>query len=229
MITFEDMKDKIISVSVMCSDLMSLGADIDLLKSLGVDWLHVDVMDAHFVPNLTFGPDFIKAMHSRTDQPLDIHLMVTDPELVMQRFELRQGDCLTVHVELDRSFAELSSEVRAKGCRFGLAVNPETPVEALAPHAGLFDTVTLMLVHPGYAGAKLVDGILDKVAVLRKWLDERGMQDVMISVDGSVSAERAALMAGMGAQIFVGGTAGIYRKGMKLEDTVPAFRKAISI
>ena len=213
----------------MCSDLMNLGADLDLLKQYGADWLHVDVMDAHFVPNLTFGPDFIKAMHARSDMPLDIHLMVTDPELVMERFELREGDCLTVHVELDRDFKALSDSVRARRCRFGLAVNPETPVDALEPHVGCFDTVTLMLVHPGYAGAKMVEGIMDKVAVTREWLDSRGLQGVMISVDGSVSAERAALMAGMGAQIFVGGTAGIYRKGMELKDTIPTFRKAISL
>ena len=224
-----NMKNTIISVSVMCSDLMNLGSDIDTLKDNGVDWLHVDIMDGHFVPNLTFGPDFIKAMHGRTGQPLDIHLMVTDPEQVLSRFELREGDCLSVHVELDRSFEDLSRFVRARGCRFGLAVNPETPVDALKPHIGLFDTVTLMLVHPGYAGAKMVDGIMDKVKDARNWLDANGLQDVMISVDGSVSAERAEYMASMGAQICVGGTAGIYRKGMKLEETIPIFRKAITL
>lgn len=223
------MNHKIISVSVMCSDLMNLGADIETLQTNGVDWLHVDVMDAHFVPNLTFGPDFIKAMHQKTEMPLDVHLMVTDPELIMSRFELRKGDCLSVHVELDRDFEALSRSVRGQGCLFGLAVNPETPVEALERHIGLFDTVTLMLVHPGYAGAKMVEGIMDKVKLTRDWLDSKGLSDVLISVDGSVSAERAALMARMGADIFVGGTAGIYRKGMKLEDTIKIFRNSISI
>jgi ribulose-phosphate 3-epimerase len=168
-------------------------------------------------------------MHQKTEMPLDVHLMVTDPELIMSRFELRKGDCLSVHVELDRDFEALSRSVRGQGCLFGLAVNPETPVEALERHIGLFDTVTLMLVHPGYAGAKMVEGIMDKVKLTRDWLDSKGLSDVLISVDGSVSAERAALMAGMGADIFVGGTAGIYRKGMKLEDTIKIFRNSISI
>ena len=166
------MNHKIISVSVMCSDLMNLGADIETLQTNGVDWLHVDVMDAHFVPNLTFGPDFIKAMHQKTEMPLDVHLMVTDPELIMSRFELRKGDCLSVHVELDRDFEALSRSVRGQGCLFGLAVNPETPVEALERHIGLFDTVTLMLVHPGYAGAKMVEGIMDKVKLTRDWREK---------------------------------------------------------
>lgn len=219
--------ERIISVSVMCSDLMHFGHDIDVLKANGVDWLHVDVMDAHFVPNLTFGPDAIKAMQAYTDMPLDIHVMVEDPELVLGRIQLRPGDIYTAHVELDRDYSALSAEVRSKGAMFGVAVNPDTPVEALERHLGLFDTVTLMTVYPGYAGAKLVEGIMDKVGVCRKWLDDHGCSDVMISVDGSVSLERAQYMGSLGAQIFVGGTAGIYRKGMKLEDTIPAFRNAI--
>lgn len=218
----------ILSVSVMCSDPMKFGEELDTLRGLGVQWFHVDVMDAHFVPNITFGTHMIGAMHNWCDTPLDIHLMVTDPELVMRRFTLREGDILTAHVELDRSFKELSETVRSQGCLFGLALNPETPVEALEPHIGLFDTVTLMLVHPGFAGARMVEGIMDKVGSARRWLDAHGLQDVRISVDGSVSAERAAYMAAQGASIFVGGTAGVYRKGMELSETIPAFFDSVN-
>ena len=217
-----------ISVSVMCSDLMNLERDIKTLEREGVDWLHVDIMDAHFVPNLTFGPDFANAMHRVTAMPLDIHLMTEFPELIASKIDIKAGDTVSTHVELNRDLSGLATDVHAKGASFGVVINPETDVEALVPYMGYSDMVTVMLVRPGFAGAKLIDGILDKVAVVRKWLDEHGYGKCLISVDGSVSCERAKLMAGMGANVFVGGTAGIYRKGMALEETIPAFREAIS-
>lgn len=221
------MKHRYISVSVMCSNLMNLGQDIKTLEENGADMLHIDVMDAHFVPNLTFGPDFIKAMQAVTTMPVDVHLMVDDPELIMSKFPVRKGDIVSPHIEIDKDFRAMAEKVHAAGGLFGLAVNPETPVEAVKPYLDILETVTLMLVHPGAAGAKMVDGIMDKVAEMRRFLNANGREDILISVDGSVSKERANLMAGMGADIFVGGTAGIYRKGMALSETIPEMRTAI--
>ncbi len=211
----------------MCSNLMNLGQDIKTLEENGADMLHIDVMDAHFVPNLTFGPDFIKAMQAVTTMPVDVHLMVDDPELIMSKFPVRKGDIVSPHIEVKKDYRALAAKVHEAGGLFGLAVNPETDVEAIKEYLDVLDTVTLMLVHPGAAGAKMVDGIMDKVAGMRRFLDTNGREDILISVDGSVSNERANLMAGMGADIFVGGTAGIYIKGMALSETIPEMRAAI--
>ena len=211
----------------MCSNLMNLGQDIKTLEENGADMLHIDVMDAHFVPNLTFGPDFIKAMQAVTTMPVGVHLMVDDPELIMSKFPVRKGDIVSPHIEVKKDYRALAAKVHEAGGLFGLAVNPETDVEAIKEYLGVLDTVTLMLVHPGAAGAKMVDGIMDKVAGMRRFLDTNGREDILISVDGSVSKERANLMAGMGADIFVGGTAGIYRKGMALSETIPEMQAAI--
>ena len=211
----------------MCSNLMNLGQDIKTLEENGADMLHIDVMDAHFVPNLTFGPDFIKAMQAVTTMPVDVHLMVDDPELIMSKFPVRKGDIVSPHIEVKKDYRALAAKVHEAGGLFGLAVNPETDVEAIKEYLDVLDTVTLMLVHPGAAGAKMVDGIMDKVAGMRRFLDTNGREDILISVDGSVSNERANLMAGMGADIFVGGTAGIYRKGMALSETIPEMWAAI--
>ncbi len=215
-------------MSVMCSDLMNLERDFRELERLGVDYLHVDVTDAHFVPNLTFGVDFIRAMHGVTALPLDIHMMVEEPGPLLDAMDLRSGDLVSLHVEQGERLHGLARALRARGVRFGVVLNPEVPVASLEPYLDEIEWVTLMLVHPGFAGAKLIDGILDKVAEARRYLDAKGYPDVEISVDGSVSCERAAYMRRLGASIFVGGTAGIYRKGMTLARSVPQFRQAIS-
>lgn len=221
-------KEKNISVSVMCSDLLNLERDIRELELNGVDFLHVDVMDAHFVPNITFGPDFLRAMHALTSIPLDIHLMVDDPASMIPQIELRPGDVLSVHLELNGDFESMSRIVRTCGAKFGFAVNPETAIEAIEPYLELTDLIILMLVRPGFASGKLIDGIMDKVAQTQLYLAEKGYEHILISVDGSVNCERASIMSKMGANIFVGGTAGIYRKGLNVGNTIPAFRHAIT-
>lgn len=212
----------------MCADLLNMERDINVLKENGIEYLHVDVMDGHFVRNLTFGVDFVRTLHERFTMPLDIHLMVENPEEFIPRLELRRGDILSVHSELNLDFEGMSRDLRSKGVKFGVAVNPETEITTIKKLIPKIDCVILMLVHPGYAGATLVPGILDKVGQMRRLLDANGGERVLISVDGSVNCERAEQMALMGANIFVGGTAGIYRKGMELCDTIPEFRMAIN-
>lgn len=221
------MKSKI-SVSVMCSDLMNLEKDIHILERNGVDYLHVDIMDAHFVPNLAFGVDFIHAMHHVSKLPLDIHLMVEHPEEIIKMMDLQSNDIVSVHVELIDKIENIAVGLKNRGIHFGLAVNPETPIENILPYISFVDVVILMLVHPGFAHAKMIDGIMNKVASTRDFLDTHDGQNIEISVDGSVSCERGSIMRKMGASIFVGGTAGIYRKGMSLDDTISAYRAAIS-
>ena len=218
----------------MFADLLNLESEIRTLESFGVDMLHIDVMDAHFVPNITFGHDFIKAMQKRTSLPLDSHFMVTDPDLALERVgSLRPGDGFTAHAELldetgrPRSYEDLSKKVHDMGAFFGIGLSPDTPPEVLEKNLPYIDVVLLMLVYPGFAGSTMVPGIVEKVALTRRWLDSHGRDDVEILVDGAVSPEGARDMAAMGASIFVGGTAGIYRKGMTLEETIPYFRKMI--
>ena len=218
-----------ISASVMCSDLLNLEKDIRTLENLGVDMLHIDVMDAHFVPNLTFGPDFIKAMQAHTHLPVDCHFMVTEPDLMYSKLQMRKGDIFTVHAEVDRDYRYMADPLHASGALFGIAINPDTPVEAVERHLPYTDLVLLMTVYPGFAGSKLVEGIMEKVGQMRSFLDERGYQDIEISVDGSVSNERANYMASLGASVFVCGKASLYRKGLTLNDTVPEFRQAITL
>lgn len=213
---------------MMCADLMNLERDIRILEKNGVDWLHIDVMDAAFVPNLGFGPDFINAMHRVTTMPLDIHLLMENPSVVIPSMNIVEGDFITIHSNCKDNIDDTIALIKEKGAKVGLALNPDTPVESVERYLSKIDMILLMLVIPGFAGGKLIDGIMDKVGVTKKYLIDKGCGNMELCVDGSVSCERAVYMRRMGATVFVGGTAGIYRKGMNLDDTVPIFLKAIN-
>lgn len=213
----------------MCGDLMNLKDAIKELEREGIDMIHIDMMDNHFVPNITFGPDFVNAMGKTTDMPLDVHIMAENPTLVISKLNLDSDDFVSIHSELkEETIREAMAAVREKGAGFGLVINPDTPVEAVAPFVNDIDMIIVMTVTPGFAGGTLIPGIMDKIGVVKKYLVDNGREDVLISVDGSVSCERGQYMSQLGANVFVGGTAGIYRKGMQLSETVPTFRQAIN-
>lgn len=222
------MKKKL-SVSLMCCDLMNVAHDIKILEEGGVDWFHLDVMDAHFVPNLTFGPDFINSLRKISQTPFDIHLMIEDPEFIIISLNLYPTDYVTLHIETQEEILKKNIHLlQSKGVHIGIAVNPETPIESIENYLDDIDLVLLMLVRPGFAGGKMIEGIMEKVKQTKDYLTSKGKANVLISTDGNITLERAKYMSTQGADIFVGGTSAVFRKGMDIKDTVPAFYEYIA-
>lgn len=221
-----DTKKKL-SVSLMCADLMNIEPQIRMLEIQKVDYLHIDIMDAHFVPNLTFGPDFVNQLRKITDIPFDIHLLMDKPRDIIRSLDIRQDDIVTIHAECKESILENAAFVKQKGAYFGLALNPDTTVEEVKKYLRYVDVLLLMLIVPGFAGSTMINGIMDKIADTKAYLHKNKMDDVKIEVDGSVSIESASIMSSQGADIFVGGTKGVFRIGHKLSDTIPEFYNAL--
>lgn len=216
-----------LSVSLMCANLLNLEKEIKKLESLKVDYLHIDIMDATFVPNLTFGPDTINAIRKITTLPLDIHLLMEHPRVIIRSIDIRENDIVSIHSECKESIMENVAFIKQKGARFGLALNPDTSIEEVKKYLPYVDVILLMLIVPGFAGSSMIHGMMEKVAETRNYLDIHKFNNIEICVDGSVSGERARYMKELGASIFVGGTAGIFRQNYTLEETIPSFYQNI--
>jgi ribulose-phosphate 3-epimerase len=198
-----------VSASLMCADLARLGDEVRTLVAAGVDWLHFDIMDGHFVPNLTFGPDVVKALRPLTDLPFDVHLMVRDPERHIPAFIEAGADWLGVHQEACRDPLAALRLIRDAGARPGIAISPPTPVSALAPLIEAADLVLIMTVNPGFAGQTLVPGTIEKIAQARELIRASG-RDIELQADGNVSLETAPAMVAAGATCLVGGSSSVF-------------------
>ncbi len=220
------MKGRIAS-SIMCADLSHLERTLRRHEQAGIEAIHVDIMDGNFVPNYTFGPDFCRVLRSLTRIPLDIHLMIQNPERYPDIWELREGDRVCVHQESTPHLQRALSLFKARGAEAGVAINPATGVCAIEEVLEDIRTVLVMTVNPGYAGQTLIPNTLEKIRRTREFLDSRGYRQVLIEVDGNVSFENAVFMRKMGADIFVAGSSSIFARGLDFAEAVARLRKSI--
>lgn len=216
-----------ISVSLMCANLLHLADDIAALEAAGVDMLHIDIMDNHFVPNITLSPDLTRQIKAATRLPLDVHLMIERPENSLQAYDmLGPEDTLTVHVESTCHIQRALSGIRSMGVRSGLALNPGTPLSCVEYLAQDVDLFLVMTVNPGFAGQALLPSTVQKTAALRAWLNDHNLP-VPIAVDGNISFANAPRLRECGANVFVAGTSSVYHPDGSLAANCSRLRRAI--
>lgn len=194
----------IIAPSILAADYARLGEEIAAVPD--ADWIHVDIMDGHFVPNLSFGYDVTRAVHRVTEKPLDVHLMIENPEKWVDHYIDAGAACIIFHVEATDKHVELAQHIRSKGVRAGFSLRPGTPIEDYLDDLEHFDEVIVMSVEPGFGGQSFMPDQLDKVRTLRRVIDERGL-DIIIEIDGGISAATIEQAAEAGVDAFVAGSA----------------------
>ena len=196
----------LIAPSILSADFTRLGAQIQEAEAAGADWIHVDVMDGHFVPNLTMGPFIVAACRTVTNLPLDVHLMVNEPERLLEPFAQAGASHLTVHVETCPNLHRTLQSIRELGCRPGVVINPGTPASLLEPVLHLVDLVLVMSVNPGYSGQVFLPEVLPKVAQVRQMLDQHNPA-AWLEIDGGINEDTLPAVIEAGAQAFVVATA----------------------
>ena len=198
----------ILSPSILSADYMNMERDLRQTAEMGVKWLHVDIMDGLFGPNLSFGYSMVASMRKVTDQVLDVHLMIDRPIRYVEQFVKAGADYLTVHIEADQpqNTLEALDKIHALGCKAGIVLKPKTPAEAAIPYLEKCDMILVMTVEPGFGGQKFMADMMPKVKQLREWMDDIN-PDCLIEVDGGVDSNTHALCKENGADVLVAGSA----------------------
>lgn len=216
-----------ISPSMMCADLAALPETLAVFAETKIEYLHMDVMDGHFVENLCLGTDFCRQIRKMTAIPLDYHLMITEPEKKLDWFDIQPGDTVAVHAEATHHLQKTLTAIRERDAHPFAALNPATPLSALDYVLDDLDGVLIMTVNPGFAGQKLIPATLNKITDCRRFLDAHGYSDIVIEVDGNVSFENAEKMRAAGADMFVAGTSSVFAREGTLTENIAEFREAI--
>jgi ribulose-phosphate 3-epimerase len=213
----------ILSPSILAADFGRLAEEIKAAETAGADWIHCDVMDGHYVPNLTFGPGIIKQIRAITQMPLDVHLMITNPEESMEWYVKAGADWLTIHPETCRHLHRALHRIHDLGAKAGIALNPATPISVVEPVIDTVDLVLVMSVNPGFGGQEFIKNALNRLKKIRKIIDESG-REVRLSVDGGITPGNASKVVNAGADVLVAGTS-VFKEGAA--NTLPKFRTAI--
>ena len=196
----------LIAPSILSADLWQLGADVQAVEQAGADWIHVDVMDGHFVPNLSFGPAAVKSLQGRTKLPLDVHLMVEHPGKFVEPFAKAGADLLTIHIEAADDVKDVLLAIKKLGVRTGLSIKPNTDPARIVPFLPLLDLVLVMTVQPGFGGQGFLPGSPAQISAVRDLIDKAD-HPVYLEVDGGINAQTANTAAQAGANVFVAGNA----------------------
>ena len=193
-----------IAPSVLSADFLNLGRDVAMINNSQADWFHIDVMDGRFVPNISFGLPVIKAIKKQAQKPLDVHLMIVEPEKYFQDFKDAGADILSVHIEASTHLHRSLQAIKALGMKVGVAINPHTPVSLLADIINDTDLVCMMSVNPGFGGQSFIENTLHKIKELKRIIVEKGA-DTLIEIDGGVTLQNAASIVAAGADVLVAG------------------------
>ena len=208
----------IVSPSILSADFSKLGEEIKAVEKAGAEWLHIDVMDGHFVPNITIGPIVVSKIRKISDIFFDVHLMIENPEKYVESFAKAGSDLITVHAEACDDIDKLIKQIHKSGCKAGVSINPETPVSAIENHIKNVDLVLVMSVHPGFSGQSFIDDVVPKIKKVRTLIDETG-KDIFLQVDGGINNKNAKTVIENGANVLVAGN---------FVFTNPSYKDAIS-